>query len=279
MKNIIIMEKNKDFGCFYIKKEKQKENRTVWLEKEISLHAFLIFLICLLGTVFVIGHYVDSARNGKKIWLASTISSLDSDSDENFDVNQNIKKIDIEPQFIKLPVSNNAAYKLPLSPEKEKPKEEKPPEEKPIPKKIISKPPVKNNNSKAVFNKEEYKNGKYLEIDISDQSLKIYGSGELKGLYKVSTGMKGFPTPLGNFSVLRKSANVWSRDYGCWMPYSLEFTAGLFIHELPYWPGGQREGEGHLGIPVSHGCVRLGIGPAKEVYDFADIGTPVIIHQ
>jgi lipoprotein-anchoring transpeptidase ErfK/SrfK len=34
-----------------------------------------------------------------------------------------------------------------------------------------------------------------------------------------------------------------------------------------------------LGIPVSHGCVRVGIGPAENVYNFATIGTKVVIHQ
>jgi len=59
----------------------------------------------------------------------------------------------------------------------------------------------------------------------------------------------------------------------------LNFYNGYFIHELPYWPGGYREGENHLGIPVSHGCVRLGIGAAAKVYQFAAIGTKVVIHK
>ena len=35
--------------------------------------------------------------------------------------------------------------------------------------------------------------------------------------------------------------------------------------------------ESHLGKPASHGCVRLGIGPAKELYDWAPIGTRVVV--
>lgn len=62
------------------------------------------------------------------------------------------------------------------------------------------------------------------------------------------------------------------------MPHSLRFYGGYFIHELPYWPGGYREGEDHLGQRVSHGCVRLGVGVAEDVYKFADVGTPVIVH-
>lgn len=50
------------------------------------------------------------------------------------------------------------------------------------------------------------------------------------------------------------------------------------IHELPVWPDGIKEGENHLGTPVSHGCVRLGVGPAEFLYNWTPIGTPVKIY-
>jgi len=59
----------------------------------------------------------------------------------------------------------------------------------------------------------------------------------------------------------------------------MNFNGPDYIHELPYWPNGYREGENHLGVKVSHGCVRLGIGPAKYVFDWAEIGTPVYVHK
>lgn len=51
------------------------------------------------------------------------------------------------------------------------------------------------------------------------------------------------------------------------------------IHELPEWPNGVKEGTGHLGTAVSGGCVRLGIGPAKALYDWAEVGTEVEIRK
>jgi lipoprotein-anchoring transpeptidase ErfK/SrfK len=64
------------------------------------------------------------------------------------------------------------------------------------------------------------------------------------------------------------------------MPFWMAVAAdGKFgIHELPEWPGGYKEGANHLGIPVSHGCIRLGVGPAKQVYDWTEVGTPVVIY-
>lgn len=96
--------------------------------------------------------------------------------------------------------------------------------------------------------------------------------------YPVSSGMPGKPTPVGTFKVLSKSPRAWSSAAKLWMPYWMHFSGrGHGIHELPEWPNGHKEGESHLGKPVSHGCVRLGIGTAKKIYDWSPIGTPVIV--
>lgn len=64
------------------------------------------------------------------------------------------------------------------------------------------------------------------------------------------------------------------------MPYSLRFHNGYYIHELPYWSGeGYRIGEQGLGRAISRGCIRLGIGVAEKVYNFAEIGTEIIIYK
>ncbi len=121
--------------------------------------------------------------------------------------------------------------------------------------------------------------GKYIDIDLSKQNLYIFENGKELGAYKVSTGIRGMNTPTGEFKVLAQATRPWSATYGLYMPWFLQFTKeGHGIHELPEWPGGYKEGANHLGIPVSHGCVRLGVGPAKNVYDFVGIGTPIIIH-
>ncbi|MCK4554035.1 L,D-transpeptidase, partial [Candidatus Parcubacteria bacterium] len=70
----------------------------------------------------------------------------------------------------------------------------------------------------------------------------------------------------------------WS-SWGLWMPWWMSLQSGYFgIHELPEWPDGSKEGEDHLGKPVSHGCIRLGIGPAEFLYNWAEIGTQVFIY-
>ena len=124
----------------------------------------------------------------------------------------------------------------------------------------------------------EITEGRYIHLDLSSQVMVLFENGIEKGAFKVSSGKRGMATPQGTFKVLSKRKRPWSAKYGLYMPWFIGFTRqGHGIHELPEWPGGYKEGANHLGIPVSHGCVRLGIGPAKMVYDFVEIGTPMVI--
>jgi hypothetical protein len=117
---------------------------------------------------------------------------------------------------------------------------------------------------------------KKIKINLEKQELEYFISNVRLDTFKVSTGKRSMPTPRGEFKILNKSKKAWSRTYGLWMPYWLGL-GNFGIHELPIWPNGYREGANHLGIPVSHGCIRLGIGPAKTLYDWAEVGTKVII--
>lgn len=117
-----------------------------------------------------------------------------------------------------------------------------------------------------------------LEINLAKQKLSYLVSGHVWKTFSISTGKASMPTPPGNYRVLNKIKKAWSKSYGLWMPYWLGLGSGRFgIHELPLWPNGYREGEDHLGKPVSHGCIRLGIGAAQYIYDRVDAGTEVII--
>jgi len=118
---------------------------------------------------------------------------------------------------------------------------------------------------------------KRIEINLKKQELSYFLGGVRLGKFPVSSG-KNNSTRRGSFAIANKSPKAWS-PYGLWMPYWLGIKNTEFgIHELPVWPNGYREGSNHLGTPVSHGCVRLGIGSAKQIYDWAEIGTPVKIY-
>lgn len=117
-----------------------------------------------------------------------------------------------------------------------------------------------------------------IEVNLKDQKLIYYVGGEPWKEFVISSGKPSMPTPKGEFKIVNKSKKAWSKTYGLWMPYWLGLDRGnIGIHELPVWPSGYREGEDHLGKPVSHGCVRLGIGSAQYLYDRVDVGTKVTI--
>lgn len=119
---------------------------------------------------------------------------------------------------------------------------------------------------------------RHLEIDLRTQKLFYFLAGQRFKEFIVSTGRKSMPTPTGNFKIINKNQKAWSKTYQLWMPYWLGLGNGSFgIHELPIWPGGGREGADHLGTPVSHGCIRLGVGSAEYLFKRVDIGTGVII--
>lgn len=121
--------------------------------------------------------------------------------------------------------------------------------------------------------------GKYIDVNLATQRLCTFEGQENKGCYTISSGKPSMPTPTGTFHIQNKNERQWSSKYGLWMPYWEAFSGDYGLHELPEWPGGYKEGQDHLGHPVSHGCVRLGIGDAKTIFDWTEIGTPVYIHK
>lgn len=121
---------------------------------------------------------------------------------------------------------------------------------------------------------------KSLLIDLSDQRLYQKIDDVIVGTFVVSSGKARTPTPVGTFKIETKSPKAWSGSAKLWMPYWMGFKRWTYgIHELPEWPGGKKEGKEHLGIPVSHGCVRVGEVVAKTLYEWTPIGTPVTIQR
>ena len=122
--------------------------------------------------------------------------------------------------------------------------------------------------------------GKYIDVNLARQTLYQFDGDRLVAEHRVSTGKWSMPTPQGTFSINNKTTRAYSKRYNLYMPYWMSFIGGKYgIHELPEFANGRKEGEAHLGTPVSHGCIRLGVGEAQQVYDWADLGTPVVIRK
>ena len=133
------------------------------------------------------------------------------------------------------------------------------------------------NNGYDPLNNNSAKLNKHIEVNTENQELYYFLGGVKMGTFIISSGINN-STPKENYLITNKHPRAWS-PYGLWMPYWLGLGNGkIGIHELPVWPNGYREGEDHLGTPVSHGCIRLGINSAEFIYNWAEVGTPVNIY-
>jgi len=115
--------------------------------------------------------------------------------------------------------------------------------------------------------------GKWIDIDLSDQRIVAYqGATPLKSVL-VSTGLTWTPTPIGRFAIYNKLASQTMSGPGYRLPgvpWVMYFTGAYAIHGT-YW-------HHNFGRPMSHGCVNLTIDDAKWFYEWAEIGTPVVVH-
>ena len=129
------------------------------------------------------------------------------------------------------------------------------------------------------------------------QEADLYKGSRVISVARISTGREGYETPTGKFRVIRKDRDHRSSIYGDFvdgsghvvkanvdvrkagrpphshflgapMPFFIEFSPSYGLHA------------GHLpGYPASHGCVRLPYWKARQFFNEARIGTPVVVRR
>lgn len=127
---------------------------------------------------------------------------------------------------------------------------------------------------------------KYIEVDISQQTLYFFENNDVFKTYRVSTGLY-YPTPAGKYKIMNKSPIGFSAIFNVWMPYWMAFDyrkdigAYLGIHELPYMSvGGEKiyRFGNYIGTKKTGGCIALAPGDSKEVYDKSFSGMDIVIY-
>jgi hypothetical protein len=105
-------------------------------------------------------------------------------------------------------------------------------------------------------------------VSLANQRISVYGSAGLIGQSPVSTGMPGYRTPAGVFSILQKHKFHRSNIY--WnapMPFMQRITwSGVTLHAGPI-----------PGYPASHGCIRLPQQFAVKLWGLTKIGARVVV--
>lgn len=123
---------------------------------------------------------------------------------------------------------------------------------------------------------------KKIIVDLSLQKIYAYEEDELKFEALVSTGIDGTRTPRGEFIVFRKLPSrymqgpipgISTKEFDLpGVPWNLYFTEqGATIHGT-YW-------HNNFGKKWSNGCVNLPTTTARALYEWAELGTRVLVHD
>ena len=107
-----------------------------------------------------------------------------------------------------------------------------------------------------------------LVVSLDAQKLDIYRGISRVASAKISSGMPGYDTKMGVFSILEKKRRHHSNLYsGAPMPFMQRLTrSGTALHAgaIP-------------GYPASHGCVRLPYSFAPKLFEMTSVGQTVVV--
>ncbi len=134
-------------------------------------------------------------------------------------------------------------------------------------------------DAKVLGQTTPHDDNKWVEINLSEQKLYMKEGTNTIASFLISSG-KWAPTPTGNFAIwtkLRYTTMAGGNPaLGTYynlpnVPYTMYFYQGYGIHGT-YW-------HNNFGNPMSHGCVNMRTEEAGIVYNWAEVGTRVVVHN
>lgn len=141
---------------------------------------------------------------------------------------------------------------------------------------------VLDEGDKTIWDHETATTTKRIVVNRSSQTLTAYDGDVVFMETAISTGLELTPTPRGTFGVFKKTPSRYMQgplpgiasDYydlpG--VPWNLYFThEGAVIHGA-YW-------HNSFGTRYSHGCVNLPPDTARELYNWAELGTLITVED
>ena len=123
--------------------------------------------------------------------------------------------------------------------------------------------------------------GKRIVFDISDQRVWLVDASDaVRRTYLVSGSLTDNLSP-GTFAVYSKSRWAVGVDDSGVMQYFVRFTRGdnaaIGFHSIPTKDGRALQTRAQLGTPQSHGCIRQALPDAIRLWNFAPVGTKVVV--
>ena len=124
--------------------------------------------------------------------------------------------------------------------------------------------------------------GRRAVFSQSDQQVWIVAADdEVERTYPVSGSVTDNLQP-GTYEVYSRSENAYGIDDSGTMKWFVRFTQGpsgaaIGFHSIPVDDGAPVQTKAQLGTPQSHGCIRQKTSDALELWDFAPLGTTVVV--
>ncbi|MBW4578223.1 MAG: L,D-transpeptidase [Tildeniella nuda ZEHNDER 1965/U140] len=115
---------------------------------------------------------------------------------------------------------------------------------------------------------------RWIEIKLSSQRLIAWEGKAPVYAILISTGKASTPTRTGVFAIQTRDryARMRGDDYDIAdVPYTMYYSGSYAIHGA-YW-------HRRFGTPVSHGCVNLAVDHARWLFNWARIGTSVVVRR
>jgi lipoprotein-anchoring transpeptidase ErfK/SrfK len=106
--------------------------------------------------------------------------------------------------------------------------------------------------------------GRHVEAHLGQQVLALIENGKVFRAYTTSSGASVTPTVLGNYRFYWRQPGVNNRG----MVDSTYFIRGYAIHGYPSVPT----------YPASHGCLRVPIPVARDIYNWVHIGDQIDVY-
>jgi len=132
---------------------------------------------------------------------------------------------------------------------------------------------------------------KYIDVNLSTQTMTACEKGGVNcRQWYVMTGKNSTPTPVGTWLVQGRTQNFWMSGlqgtpdyYRLWVPYATWFKGGGYAIHSAQWRNNDinsANGFGNMAYTWngSHGCVNSPDDAAQYIYNWAEVGTPVIVH-
>jgi L,D-transpeptidase catalytic domain/Putative peptidoglycan binding domain len=125
-----------------------------------------------------------------------------------------------------------------------------------------------------------------LKIDISERKIYFYDEGKLVKTYGVAVGQPRYPTPTGHYRIISKVYHpTWSPPPSPWASGLEPVPPGPDNPLGTRWMGLSAPHVGIHGTPsdwsigtaASHGCIRMHIPEAEQLFELVYVGTPVDI--